>query len=280
MYPSVSDMMPAGFAAFWAIYFAYILLVYGLSILMYVLRAIGMYSIAKRRGIKSPWMAWVPVVDQYLLGSISDQYHYVVKGENKSKRKALLTLNIIMWVLYIAMMAMYGVVMFNMVTGAIDGMSESAMLEVIIGPTIGMLGISLPIIGIAIAIMIIRYMALYDLYQSCSPNNAVLYLVLGIVIGFLEPIFIFVSRKKDDGMPPRKAEPVGYIPQQPAYQPAEPVYQPPVYQPAEPVAPVYQSEEPVYQPEESAAQSEASFWQPSQESEAPAAEPVDPWDQV
>jgi hypothetical protein len=32
-----------------------------------------MYTIAKRRQINHPWMAWVPVVDMYLLGCISDQ---------------------------------------------------------------------------------------------------------------------------------------------------------------------------------------------------------------
>ena len=63
MYPSATDMMPAGFAAFWVLYLIYFVFVYGLSILMYVLRAIGVYSIAKRRGIKRPWMAWVPVVE-------------------------------------------------------------------------------------------------------------------------------------------------------------------------------------------------------------------------
>ena len=250
MYPSATDMMPAGFAAFWVLYLIYFVFVYGLGILMYVLRAIGVYSIAKRRGIKRPWMAWVPVVDQYLLGSIADQYHYVTKGEKKSKRKVLLILNIVMWVLYIVMMAMYIVMVVAAAMGASGDMSEGAMAATILAPALGVFAICLPIICVAIAVAVFRYMALYDLYRSCNPDNAVLFLVLSILISFVEPIFVFVNRKKDGGMPPRKPEPVAYIPQ----QPAEPVYQP---------------ETPAYQPVQ---QSEAPA--------APVADPTDPWDRT
>lgn len=278
MYPSVTDVMPAGFAAIWIIYLIYFLFAYGLGILMYVLRAIGVYSIAKRRGIKKPWMAWVPVVDQYLLGSISDQYHYVTKGEKKSKRKVLLSLNIVMWLLYIVIMALYIFMVVGAAMGTSTGMSDEAMLATILGPSLGVFVLCLPMMCVAVAVSVFRYMALYDLYRSCNPDNAVLFLVLSILIGFLEPIFVFTNRKKDTGMPPRKPEPVAYIPQEPVYQPEAPVYQP--SEPVQPVTPVYQPEEPVYQPEEPVVQSEASFWQPAQESETPAAEPADPWDQV
>lgn len=34
-----------------------------LSLAAYVLTAYSLYTIAKRRGISNPWLAWIPVVD-------------------------------------------------------------------------------------------------------------------------------------------------------------------------------------------------------------------------
>ena len=65
-----------------------------LVIATYVLTALSYYTVACRRGLKNPWLAWIPVANLWLLGSISDQYRYVVKGEYKSKRKILLGLGI------------------------------------------------------------------------------------------------------------------------------------------------------------------------------------------
>ena len=81
------------------------LLMLAFAVLSYVFQSLGMYTIAKRRGIHNPWLAWVPVGSSWLLGSISDQYHYVVKGEERSKRKVLLGLQIGFIALYIAFVA-------------------------------------------------------------------------------------------------------------------------------------------------------------------------------
>ena len=199
-----------GFLIFWLIY---LLVICAYGIAAYVLRSIGTYTIAKRRGIRHPWMAWVPVVDYWLLGCISDQYQYVVKGKNKSKRKVLLILNIVMWVLYAVMLA--GCV--NVLTSAIFGAPD----EEILTSAIGILGTCIPLLGVGIALMVIRYMSMYDLYSSCCPQNNVLFLVLSIIFSVTEPFFIFFNRKKDDGMPPRRPEPQAYIPQQPQYQPPQ-----------------------------------------------------------
>ena len=65
------------------------------SIAAYVLLALGLYGIAKKRGIHYPWLAWLPVGNAWLLGCISDQYRFVVKGETKNHRKRMLVLSVI-----------------------------------------------------------------------------------------------------------------------------------------------------------------------------------------
>ena len=74
-----------------------------ISIATYILTALSLYTIATRRGLNHPWLSWVPVLNVWILGSLSDQYRYVVKGEEKSKRKVLLTLKIISAVIAVMM---------------------------------------------------------------------------------------------------------------------------------------------------------------------------------
>jgi hypothetical protein len=63
-------------------------------------------------------------------------------------------------------------------------------------------------IAATIAMYVIRYMALYNVYRSLDPGNAVLFLVLSILFSPTEPFFLFFNREKDLGMPPRKQKPV------------------------------------------------------------------------
>lgn len=182
------------------------LLTFGLSILMYVFQSVGLHSIAKRRGIRKPWLAWLPLGNMWILGSISDQYQYVAKGNVRSRRKVLLGLTIAMWAIMLPLYISYGVFLVGMISGFMaDGNIAATLLVMIV------LALALMVIGIIAVVY--QYIALYDLYSSCSPDSAVLMLVLSIFINITMPFFLFAIRKKDGGMPPRKP-------------PVEPVYEP------------------------------------------------------
>ena len=192
-------------------YLLYLLVTFGLGIACYILRSLGCYTIAQRRGIKKPWLSWIPMVDVWILGSISDQYQYVVKGRIKSKRNIMLVLNIILAACYVGVLVCYVVVIANAFRGIMSYASEDEIMMGVMRPLVGAAGICLPMAGVAIAGKVFRYMSLYDLYRSCCPANDVLFLVLSIFFGVTEPFFIFLNRKKDDGMPPRRPEPHAYI---------------------------------------------------------------------
>lgn len=66
---------------------------------------------------------------------------------------------------------------------------------------------------LAIILAVFQYIALYDLYHSADPNNAVLYLILSIFFNITIYFFLFFNRKKDLGMPPRKQPEPVQIPQ-------------------------------------------------------------------
>ncbi len=190
----------------------------------YVLSAMALHTIATRRGLNNPWISWVPVINCWILGSLSDQYQYVVKGQTKSRRKILLILNILSMVLSITIIVMAAV----MAAGAVFGRSEAEIMANVMGPVMAVAGMALPLAGIAIAILVIRLMALFDVYRSLDPNNAVLFLVLSIFFGVTEPFFLFFNRHKDTGMPPRKRPEPEYVPpQEPEYvSPREPESEP------------------------------------------------------
>lgn len=181
-----------------------------LGIAAYVLTALALYTIAKRRGIQNPWLSWIPVVNCWIVGSLSDQYRYVVKGEVKNKRKILLTLNIINAVIGLVLVILAVVTAVKTATSMIGisvvtgGGMNPDMLGTILSALAGVLALCLPMIGITIAIKVIHFMAMYDIYTSCTPKNNVIFLVLSILFSITEPFFLFFTREKDEGMPPRK----------------------------------------------------------------------------
>ena len=120
----------------------------------------------------------------------------MVKGENKAKRKWLIVLNILKAALWLLLIIL-----------AIVAAGMLIMHESSIGLLVAVLGLLVPLAAVMIAFCVIRYMALYDVYRSLDPANAVLYLVLSILFSPTEPFFLFFNREKDQGMPPRKQRP-------------------------------------------------------------------------
>lgn len=203
----------AGFSgAMLIFYLIYMVFMLAISVGSYVLQSVSLHTIAKRRGIHKPWLSWLPIGEMWIVGCISDQYQYVVKGRVKNKRKALLVLNIILWACVIAIYVLLGVMLVQAFTLESLPSVDHTDLFSILGPTTAMMGISLVMSGISIAVMVIRYIALYDLFYSCDPDSSIAYLLLSIFLSVAQPLFLFLCRKKDEGMPPRKQTPV-YIPE-------------------------------------------------------------------
>ena len=176
------------------------------AVVSYVLNAVGMYRIAKRRGIHHAWLAWVPVGASWLLGSISDHYQYVAKQKNTSRRKILLILSIILAVLSCAFIV---AALVLALTGI--GTDTAATIFAAAIALVGYLGMT----GLSIAVMVFCYIAYFDLFRSCKPKYDVLFLVLGVFFNVTLPFFVFACSGSDEGMPPRQAP-------QPSVQPEEP----------------------------------------------------------
>ena len=173
-----------------------------ISAATYVLVAISLFTIAKRREISNPWMAFVPILQMWLLGAISDDYQQKVWGTVKTRRKTLLGLQI-------AIAAMGFVLAIMVIAAAVALLSAGYTGYDDIWDWIGVNGSFGGIILVLIAWGVLeilakiwRYVALFDIYRSCKPEQAVLFLLLNIFVAITEPIFLLLVCRSDEGMTP------------------------------------------------------------------------------
>ncbi len=185
---------------FWPVYTTIWSIALVVELVLYVFQSMSLYTIAKRRCIRHPWLSWLPICNLWILGSIADQYQYVVKGRVRNRRKVLLATGITTTVLGIAMFAMGIVIIAESLVAVTDGYI-SGLWFANLALSISLL--SLVMAGFAVWHVVYSFIAYYDLFASCNPDTKTVFLVLGIVFEFTLPFFLFANRKKDYGMPPR-----------------------------------------------------------------------------
>ena len=184
-----------------AIILGIMLVVFGVLLLFVlafaILRSWALYTVAKRRGIRNAWLSWLPIGCHWILGSLSDQYQHLVKGQVKSRRKILLALTLVNMAVSSVLGIMSGVM--SMIAVTEEELLLTALLSLAFSLVGGVLGIVL---------LIFYHMCNYDLYCSFDPEHAAAFLVLGILFSVTEPFFYFCNRKKDLGMiVPKQAVP-------------------------------------------------------------------------
>lgn len=155
----------------------------------WILSSVSLHKIAKRRGIRHAWLAWLPIGSEWVLGSISDQYQHLVQGKVTSRRKILPILSV-------------AIIVVAIVYVVLTIMAELMLIE---GEAVGgaLLAIGIPyllFLGTYVTGVVFLHISNYDLYRSCKPQSAVVFLVLGIILPVCQPFFYFSCRKKDLGM--------------------------------------------------------------------------------
>ena len=183
------------------IYIVFCMAMIAAGITMYVLHSLGIYTIAKKRGIANPFLAWIPVANIWILGSIADQYDEAVKGVKKKSRILLLVLEIAVYV-SLAVLCVIAV-LFEVVTIVYLASEANYGYDI----TDGAFAVVAVVLLLFAAVMILEvvlsvftYIAYYKLFKSCRPDLAVVFLVLSIFVSFAAPICVFVCRKYDAGM--------------------------------------------------------------------------------
>ena len=235
------------------------ILVVLVNIVLYVIKSLGLYTIAKRRGIACPWLAWLPVGCEWITASIADQYRKVTSGKATIRRFVVLVLAVISIGIGVVTTTTVGeksddldaLVEYTEEMG--EYINEENALDIVtsvfedlgdIMSDVFLLSSVAALVGFVSSVY--WFVCAGDVYASCCPKNGTMMLVLSIFVPVLEPFFFFCNKEKDAGMIPvnQPQQPVNVAPQAPV-EPVASVYEAPVqpvYEaPAESAQPVYEA---------------------------------------
>lgn len=172
------------------------LITVAVAIVAYVFQSIGLYTLAKRRGIKRPWLAWIPVGDYWIIGSISDDVRLRNKSELNHRRVWLAVLIAGTTILtFVKAWPVYRMIWLMQRAGEMDTEAMLLQMEQYLlqmesyeygfGALLGLVA------NIASIVVTVLYcMSLYDLYASCRPRQKVMFTVLSVLISITIPFFI------------------------------------------------------------------------------------------
>lgn len=180
----------------------------GLLVAAVILPRISFYTVAKRRMLPKPWLAWLPVGDAYILGSISDHLRFVLTGKRPRRRIVLTVTETLYWILLLAAIALLIFLLLGAfiyligIIGTIGLMltNEDARREtgqIFLGSGV----MYLLVCVLSVLRRIIRAKPLFDYYRSCKPRMGTVFLMFSILFPVTVPVFTFLCRKDDNGIP-------------------------------------------------------------------------------
>ncbi len=77
------ELFGAGIVGFFLAFFALLIIMVIVALILYVFQAIGLFTIAKREGkADMAWLAWIPIVNSFLLMLlVEDEVHQEIRGK-------------------------------------------------------------------------------------------------------------------------------------------------------------------------------------------------------
>jgi len=142
------------FALFGFVFFLFLGVI---SIGLYILTALGLKKLADNRGIENSWIAFIPVLQVYILGLLIEDLE--IFGYEIPEMPIVLPIMLVI---------------------------NPIIIKI---PVVGSL--------FSLLVFIIYCFALHKLYKLYAPESARLYLVLSILLPFMGPILIFSIRDNE-----------------------------------------------------------------------------------
>ena len=169
----------------------------------YILAAISYYNVAKIRKMENPWLAWIPVVNSFLVGKVADDIN---KDYHKTTHRGvtLLVLNLISALSTVIILAVTFPLVFDLIDSAVyygSSLPDQIVYD-FLGKLMMVFIVVLLLMVVGIWEMVLRYMSQYTVFKEYAPQSAGVYLAISLVcqfvagITFLPYIFILVIYKK------------------------------------------------------------------------------------
>ena len=236
--PEPTDAVVMGILSIYLIILLVCLVFYLVS---YILKAVGVYTMAKRQGMDYPWLAFVPFARTYLQGELAGSItlkNKTVKNPGIWYLALPFIFSAVGTVFYIILIGVMGVSTFMAIANVSSGNGTSAA-SIGVGSIIGFIVCLLLFVIVAVI-----YEAVYKvlailinhqiLMRFTTKNMSIAHAVLCATIPLYESICLFIMRNKDyhPGMEPKQGPPpITPVP------PVPPASQVPPVPPVPPVTP-------------------------------------------
>lgn len=179
-----------------------------IGIAIYLLESISVYKMAKSAEIKNPWLAFVPVANDWVFGTLAEKYKK--KNGTKSARFGII-LPVLEGIVLIEAIALtiFTVISVKEITGyALDAVNTSAeMVPEQFMSLIPVIILYFALIAVAFAYAVVFFIALWRVYSSFDKSNATLYIVLSVIFTISVPIILFIIRNRKPEFDPHNNVP-------------------------------------------------------------------------
>lgn len=168
-----------------------------IGIAIYLLESISVYKMAKSAEVKNPWLAFIPVANDWVFGTLAEKYKK--KNGTKSARFGII-LPVLEGIVFIESIALtiFTVISIKEITGyALDAVNTSTeMAPEQFMSLIPVIILYFALMAVAIAYAVVFFIALWRVYSSFDKSNATLYIVLSVVFTISVPVILFIIRNR------------------------------------------------------------------------------------
>lgn len=179
-----------------------------IGIAIYLLESISVYKMAKSAEIKNPWLAFIPVANDWVFGTLAEKYKK--KNGTKSARFGII-LPVLEGIVLIETIALtiFTVISIKEITGyALDAVNTSSeMAPEQFMSLIPVIILYFALMAVAIAYAVVFFIALWRVYSSFDKPNATLYIVLSVIFTISVPIILFIIRNRKPEFDPHNNVP-------------------------------------------------------------------------
>lgn len=179
-----------------------------IGIAIYLLESISVYKMAKSAEVKNPWLAFIPVANDWVFGTLAEKYKK--KNGTKSARFGII-LPVLEGIVLIETIALtiFTVISIKEITGyALDAVNTSSeMAPEQFMSLIPVIILYFALMAVAIAYAVVFFIALWRVYSSFDKSNATLYIVLSVIFTISVPIILFIIRNRKPEFDPHNNVP-------------------------------------------------------------------------
>ena len=179
---------------FLVVYFLIYGLVFGIGIASYIMQAIAYMRIAKKRGIKNGWLAFIPVAESYLVGSVTSSYDKE-QGIERNWGKILVVAFAIGYGIFFVAYMLFLVAMVVMAIIAEANSMETMPPQMALFMIIACVLMFVSMTGVLVQ-SVLRMICNFKNYEGMVPDKAIKYTVISVLVPLAGPILLLKCAKK------------------------------------------------------------------------------------